>query len=276
MVQCLGEGVYLGAMVRSLAVAGVSLSETRYAAGTRLRAHRHERAYFCLIRRGAYEEEYGGRHRSCGPLMLAYHPPGEVHTERFGSAEVRSFNIELAPRWLSGAATRAALGGPFDSRDGRLVGTALRLLEEFESPDHCSPLVVEGLTLELLGRAAREARRESSAPAWLRRVRELLDERCSESFALADLAAEAGVHAGHLACAFRRHFGSSIGDYVRRQRVLLACRGLAESDKPLAEIALETGFADQSHLTRVFKRQLGYTPAAYRKLGPSASPRSKN
>jgi len=107
-------------------------------------------------------------------------------------------------------------------------------------------------------------------------VRDLLTERCTAAFTLAGLAAEADVHPGHLADAFRRHFGCTVGAHVRRQRVALACRHLAGSEAPLADIALLTGFADQSHFTRTFKRQIGLTPAAYRKMTAGAANRSKS
>lgn len=279
MYKRLSGGQYYGELVRARVVAGLTLSETRYPAGASLPRHCHEHPYFCLIRRGTYREEYGGRQRSCGPQMLAYHPPEEVHAEHFDGEEVRSFNIELTPSWLRGVAG-AALVEPFDARGGALVVLAVRMLDEFERPDATSPLIIEGLTLELLGLGARAAsaakRAGPSAPRWLLRVRDLLTERCTTAFTLAGLAAEADVHPGYLATAFRRHFGCTVGAYMRRQRVALACRQLTGSDEPLADIALQTGFADQSHFTRTFKRQVGFTPAAYRKMSAQAPTRSKS
>jgi AraC family transcriptional regulator len=267
MFTCLNGGKFLGEVMCSRAVAGISLSETRYAAGAQLPRHSHEHAYFCLIRQGTYQEEYAGRHRSCGPLMLAFHPAEEVHAEKFDGEEVRSFNIEVTPSWLQVVAGAAPPDEPFDTRGGPLVGLAVRLLDEFDHPDSSSPLIIAGLTLELLGLCARAARGGPAAPRWLLRVRDFLTENCTQAFSLADLAAEAGgVHPGYLAGAFRRHFGSTVGAYVRRQRIALACRHLTSSGAPLAEVALLAGFADQSHFTRTFRRETGLTPAAYRKL----------
>ena len=67
-----------------------------------------------------------------------------------------------------------------------------------------------------------------------------------------------------LAREFRRRFGCSIGDYVRRLRIEFACRELAISDVPLYEIAFAAGFSDHSHFARTFKRATGMTPGAYR------------
>jgi AraC family transcriptional regulator len=127
----------------------------------------------------------------------------------------------------------------------------------------------------LLGLCAREKRCEPVMPRWLQRIRDQLIEQCTASLTLADLAQEAGVKPTYLASAFRRHFGCTIGAFVRRERVDLACRQLTNSNTPLADIALRTGFADQSHFTRTFKRHVGLTPAAYRKMATRAAVRSK-
>jgi transcriptional regulator GlxA family with amidase domain len=64
--------------------------------------------------------------------------------------------------------------------------------------------------------------------------------------------------------AFRRRFGCSIGAYVRRLRLARAVQDVIESDKPPAAVALDAGFADQCHLTRMMKSHLGTTPAVLR------------
>ena len=68
----------------------------------------------------------------------------------------------------------------------------------------------------------------------------------------------------HLARAFRKHFGCTPGEYVRHLRIEFASRELSKSDTPLVEIALAAGFAHQSHFSRIFKRQTGMTPSAFR------------
>jgi AraC-like DNA-binding protein len=56
-----------------------------------------------------------------------------------------------------------------------------------------------------------------------------------------------------------------MGSYVRRLRLDWAARELVRSETSLAGVALEAGFADQSHFTRFFKRHTGLTPQAYRR-----------
>ncbi len=58
--------------------------------------------------------------------------------------------------------------------------------------------------------------------------------------------------------------GCSVGEYVRRRRLEYVRRKLVDLELPLAQIAIDAGFADQSHLTRIFKRFTGMTPGRYR------------
>ena len=79
---------------------------------------------------------------------------------------------------------------------------------------------------------------------------------------LESLAADAEVHPSHFARAFKQHVGMSAGDYLRRIRVAAAVRRLENAEGSLCEIALETGFSDQSHMGRYFRRYLATTPRA--------------
>lgn len=260
----LGDGQYFGSVLRRLQLPTALLIETRHPARAAIPPHAHRNAYFCFVQGGQYVETYGRRSRECGPLTLAFHPPEEVHSERM-TAEVRSFNIEVAPDWLARVRSAApALQGPVDCQGGAPAWLAMRLYREFRRADAVAALAIEGLLLEIAAELARGAVPPRGAPAWLRRLEELIRSRYLENLALDDLAAEAGVHPVHLAATFRRCLGCSVGEMVRRLRVEHAARRLAREDVSLAEVALEAGFADQSHFTRTFKRHTGLTPAAYR------------
>ncbi|HZV37663.1 MAG TPA: helix-turn-helix transcriptional regulator, partial [Pseudoxanthomonas sp.] len=84
---------------------------------------------------------------------------------------------------------------------------------------------------------------------------------------IAQLAREADLHPVYFARAFRRAFGCSPGDYLRRRRVELAISAVCAGRSPLAEIALGCGFVDQSHMTHALRRDTGMTPRTLRRLG---------
>jgi AraC family transcriptional regulator len=271
MPSRLASGQFYGDVTRRRVVGGLQLIETRYPPGARVPRHCHEHAYFCLVRRGHYREEYNDRQRSCGPLTVALHAAGEIHTEQFADEEAWSFNVELTraclERWQASRFDWTA-----DFQGGAIAALALRLYAEFQRADQAAPLAIEGLTLEILAQAWRDSLRDlgRSPPRWLARVRELLHDHFAQPPTLGELAERAGVHPVHVAAAFRRQYGCTVGDFVRRRRVEFACMQLATSDASLAEVALSAGFADQSHFGRTFKRVIGLTPGAYRRSANKA------
>jgi AraC family transcriptional regulator len=74
------------------------------------------------------------------------------------------------------------------------------------------------------------------------------------------------VHPVYLARSFRERYGVSVGEYVRRLRLDWAAAQLSATETPVATVAAEAGFADQSHFTRAFKRHMGLTPGRYRRV----------
>jgi AraC family transcriptional regulator len=145
---------------------------------------------------------------------------------------------------------------------------ASRLYREFRAPDDTSPLAIEGLALELVAHVVRDSSAEarSQPPTWLRRVKEWVESRFRERLTLEEMAREAGVHPVHLVTVFRQYVHCTPFDFLRRCRIAFASRQLVNTKASLVEIALEAGFAHQSHFCRVFKSVTGTTPAAYRKL----------
>ena len=93
----------------------------------------------------------------------------------------------------------------------------------------------------------------------------MIIEHFPEALQLTQIAGAVGVHPVYLATAFRENFGVTIGEFVRKLRIELACNELTKGDLPLATIALQAGFVDQSHFSKVFKSFLGTTPAKYRR-----------
>lgn len=87
----------------------------------------------------------------------------------------------------------------------------------------------------------------------------------AEPHAIAELAAIEGISEYALIRAYRKRFSITPLQHLMSLRVECACELLSEGTAP-ADVAAETGFADQAHLTRVFKQRIGTTPAAYRRM----------
>jgi AraC-like DNA-binding protein len=90
-------------------------------------------------------------------------------------------------------------------------------------------------------------------------------DRFREPLDNAQLARVAGLSQRTFERRFRRHYGLSPQQYIKRVRVRTACRALVYSDQSIAAIAAEHGFPDQSYFTREFRDVVGQTPSDYRK-----------
>lgn len=152
---------------------------------------------------------------------------------------------------------------PVDGPD--LTWLALKLYREFRVPHAYSDLGIEGLVMQMLAALTRtRITDEKRQPKWLTRAVDLLHADFRKNLTINSVAAEVGVHPFHLSKVFKQFHQQTIGDYVKNLKVRFACRELSRPDSDLASVALASGFADQSHFTRVFKQLTGMTPGAFR------------
>lgn len=255
---------FYGQRLQALDASGFRLTATQYSEGLRTPRHSHEFAYLSVVTEGASEQQVSGRVRRAEAGETTFHPPGEWHADRFMAPRTRLFQIEIFPELLRRYPGERA--GRTSERSRRCQWLAASVLEELQHPDEATPLAVEGLGLELLSAFWREQRseRSESAPGWVQRARELVRDRFSESLTLGEVAAEVGVSETHLARAYRRYHGCTLGDDLRRFRVEFACTQLTSTQRSLAEIGAAAGFCDQAHFTRTFQRALATSPGLYR------------
>ncbi|HJQ41163.1 MAG TPA: AraC family transcriptional regulator [Thermoanaerobaculia bacterium] len=263
MREDLPPGRFFGTAVGAWSFGAFRLSESVYPAHATLPRHAHARAYLGFVVHGAHRETTSDHERDCGRSAVVFHPASECHANRFSPNGGRIFRMEIDDEWL---ARLRVLDRPVESHGGPLSTIASRMFSEFHARDSVSSLMIESLALQFAACVARDATTKDFAPAWLRRTVDYLHDRVLDEIHLDDLAALAGVHPAHLSRVFRKHYRCSVGQYVRRLRIDLATRELAESQRPIAEIAARLGFADQSHFSRVFVKRIGLTPGRYRKL----------
>jgi len=240
---------------------GVQVAATPYAAGDALPWHEHDEAYLCLVASGTYRQQSNEGELDCQPGLLLTHPQGHRHANRFGPKGARCVSIFLTDQTSEGV-TRL-LG---EHRQLRLPGAdrlLARIERELRATDDAAALALQSAVLELVATACR-AKTGEHRPAWLQRVLERLHDDPSSTPALQELAALAGVHPSHLARSFHQAQGVSVGEYQRGLRIDMARRALGDPECSIADVAASSGFSDQSHFARVFRRATGQTPREFR------------
>lgn len=257
--------ISFGKEVNKLEAGGFVLTETIHSPSLVLPRHDHEYPNINFTIRGSFRETIGHRPQECCASSLLIKPAGEAHANEYGTDGAHCLIIEVPNRRLESFRPLSSLfEKPGHIENAFLSFAAMNVYRELHASGGPSPLLIEGLVLELLAHTAKVEPGRSTRPEWLDKARRIMHERFTEQLSLSVVAENVGIHPSHLARSFRRFYGCSVGGYLIRLRVAYAMKELHEFDKPLSEIASEAGFYDQSQFTNLFGRRLGITPSQYR------------
>lgn len=232
--------------------------------------HTHDQFGIGVIHQGAHRSLSGRGMVEAGTGDVITVNPGEVHDGAPIGDHGRSWRILYFDPWVVSAAVAdmsegrtdafefahpVIAGGPLVSRFGALFaamtrgGTAAALLSE-----EMLFILFSGLRPKPGGEAA--------VPDTIHAAQRLIDDDPSAPLTLNDLAQEAGLSKFQLLRGFRRATGLTPHAYLMQRRIALARRLIARR-MPLAAAAQTAGFADQSHMTRIFVRKYGVSPRLY-------------
>jgi AraC family transcriptional regulator len=245
----------------------IGVAQIQYAAGEWQPRHAHEETTVSIVLSGSLLERVGRVDEVARPLSVVVKPGGTEHEDRFGPRGASTLQIRLSP---DAAARLREWRSPLEQwrwiHGAPVVAPLLRVLRLLRC-GHTGADVIEDAVEEVLGSLADgDVVVCRVPPGWLRLVREYIDDSSTPTPRVRDLARGAHVHPVHLAREFRRCFGVSITEYMQRCRVRRAAAFIADTPTPLASVSYLAGYADQSHFCRIFRRETGMTPLAFRRL----------
>jgi YesN/AraC family two-component response regulator len=108
-------------------------------------------------------------------------------------------------------------------------------------------------------------KKNKTTPAWVNELKDIIQDGIDTSITLKQLSKNLDIHPAYLSREFSKYFDElSFGDYLRKLRIEKAIDYLQNTNYQLTRIAYLTGFSDQSHFTRIFKKQTGQSPSAYK------------
>jgi AraC-like DNA-binding protein len=238
--------------------------------------HTHETFAIGVIEGGVQATDYRGATHIATAGDICLINPGEVHTgfsphETGWTYRVFYPGVPLLEKAAEAVSLKQGRAPHFPSpviRDKTLFRNLLQFLKSLESSD--LSMEKESLLLSALAQmvarhaditdnTGRYSQREERA---VRAAREYMEAYFTENVPLSTLARIAGVSEFHLLRLFRAKTGLPPHAYLIQKRIDHA-RKLLSRQVPIVQVALETGFSDQSHFTRHFKRILGVTPGDY-------------
>jgi AraC family transcriptional regulator len=265
MATTIALEVFVGPAIHAHGRGEVTVHESAFSADLIIPAHVHDQPVVSLMLSGVAAEVIDRNKRDLSEQDLLFTPAFEQHAYTFPRAG-RWLNMQYSPGWLA-RVSEQPLALPISSqliRNRSAVAWATRVRTEVRQPDSCSGLAIDGAMILMIAEISRvRADKESTRPRWLRTVEEAIETYIASPPSTEALAALAGVHPSHLLRVFRKYNGATISNFVRRRRIELARHQVALGKLSLSAIALDAGFSDQSHFTKVFRQTFGDTPAQY-------------
>ncbi|HEY0822326.1 MAG TPA: AraC family transcriptional regulator [Ramlibacter sp.] len=239
--------------------------------------HSHATFGFGVVDHGAHRSSSGRGTVDAYAGDIVTTNPGEVHDGRPLGGPSRTWcTVYLEPGELASmlpqapaadlAITRPVLADGELQRATRGLLAALRRWQQGAADElACEEALVQACGL-LLARHTTRPACESVPDVALARVRQRLADALAQPPKLAELAALAGVSRFQLLRRFAAAYGCTPHAWLLQQRAERA-RALIRAGLALSEAAAACGFADQSHMTRIFTRQFGFTPGAWQRAG---------
>jgi AraC-like DNA-binding protein len=230
---------------------------------------------------GSFGIDFCGRHYDLALHrdLCCFLPAGADSRMRFDS-QAGSFLLYFRPGVIAALLESEGKGrgkdalAPIVGRHLPRVAHLLGLIErELRRPSLGSRLMIDGLLRAIAGLLATSGTSPAStsceriylSPPKLKRVIDFIEANLHESIGLDDLARAAGLSANHFLRVFKLATGETPYHFLRARRLERARQMLADDAIPLAELALECGFANQAHFTAAFSRELGISPGRYRR-----------
>lgn len=250
-----------GALLGTLETGGFRLFRVLYRSGTSVGRHAHDRPQIGLVHSGQLLEEAAGRAEATESGSAILRPAGCEHCNRFDSADALLTVVEVpVERW---SCLEPLIPDRWPLWTGELRAPRLhqRILASARGED-LGNFALEAALLELLAKLGSQLTKGADELR-VARVAARIDE--DPSCSVEELALEEGLTKGQLLDAFRRERGTSLHAYQLDRRLERVRELTAGTSLSIAAVAAETGFYDQAHLTRCFRKAEGMTPGEFRR-----------
>jgi AraC-like DNA-binding protein len=148
---------------------------------------------------------------------------------------------------------------------GMVIYDALYSWAKYHQKEKHTQNPVEHLLIEVFEKYLKQ-KKSKKTPAWVTELKDIIQDQIDASITLKQISKDLDINPAYLSREFSKYFNDlSFGDYIRKLRIEKAMEYLNESDYTLTKIAYLTGFSDQSHFARIFKKSTGKSPSEYKK-----------
>jgi AraC family transcriptional regulator len=237
-----------------------TLRRSFYAPSCSLGNHSHAEPRIVVTLNGAFETHYGSNGFSLDPSLALYRAGFDEHFDTYPDI-TQCLTIALPPRDAAGLTGTSSYVVGSDE----FLALGRHISAEMDQTDSASTLVLDELCAGLAARVLRRDPCETSTAGWISRVRAWLEAEYDAPPSLRTIADAVDRDVSYVASVFKNRYGRTIGSYVRDLRMAHALKLMGNHQIPLVEIAHRSGFADQSHFSRLFRQRFSVTPNEFRR-----------
>ncbi|SHJ75001.1 AraC family transcriptional regulator [Hymenobacter daecheongensis DSM 21074] len=244
---------------------GIAVIEAEYEQKVSESWHSHQNAHITLFLRGGTFEKRRHETHAVHPGSVLFYHSDERHVNQRTLFPSKNINVEFDEIFLK---THGITEERLRQGAANLVKTKLLMLRIYHESLVQDAFSADSIRMLLADYAADEnfAQQFRHNPQWVGSLFELLNDCWEESPSLAQLSGSLGISPVSISKHFPRYFGCTYGEYMRRLKISRSLELLSRPALSLTEVALECGFADQSHFIRTFKAQTRFLPKDFRKL----------
>ena len=169
--------------------------------------------------------------------------------------------------WAISAGLAGITKGDHDLlKKGMIIYDALYNWAKYHKNEKHTQNPIEHLLIEVFEKYLKQRSANRKTPGWAKELKEIIQDQIDTNITLKQLSKDLDINPAYLSREFSKYFNDlSFGEYIRKLRIEKALEYLNTSNYSLTKIAYLTGFSDQSHFTRIFKKHTGQNPSAYKK-----------
>lgn len=225
--------------------------------------HSHPNAHLSFVLKGGCEEQKSDKYER-GLLSSTFYHRDEPHQINMMSKNSIHLNIDFDPLFIQQINTENTIE-LITKKDFSLPLEMMQLYKELYTKDDVKPLAIEEAVLGMFS-TDKSSSLYKTPPLWVEQIKQYLQEYWDKSITLEELSQITGLHKISISKHFSKFTGCTISTYQRKLRVYHALELINNGQQSLSQIALQCGFADQSHFIRFFKQYTGFLPKKFEQL----------
>ena len=265
-MNILKSGEFFGSHNDTFYFNDVTITDTEYTLN-KVDWHYHENAYFTYILKGKLFEANKKNTYYLEQGSLLFHNWQDAHYNIKPPIPTHGFHIEIKASWLKKyGLVSDNLEGSIHLKNPIIKSLINKIFWESKLKDKHSQLSIEMLLLEIFCNIEKEVvLKYENQPLWVSTLKTILFEEPQICYSLTKLAEYLDIHPVHLSRGFSKYFHTTLGQYLRLQKLNKAVLLINDNKSSLTDIAHEVGFYDQSHFISNFKKIYSLSPLKFKK-----------